>query len=484
MIVERVMLAPGLETARVLTGLWQVADLERSGTPLDPAVAVPAMERYVRAGFTTFDLADHYGSAEDLVGAYRGHAPAQFLTKWVPPPGPITLEDARAAVQRALTRMKCERIDLLQFHSWDFAHPAWLDALFALDELRREGLVAHLGVTNFDTAHLRIAVASGIPIVSNQVSYSLLDQRAAGAMCEYCMANGVRILAYGTVAGGWLSAKWLAKDPPAELRDGTWSQMKYARFIERVGGWPALQRVLAALDRIARRQGASIANVATRYVLDQPAVAGVIIGARLGKSEHIEENARLFGMQLAEADRAEIAAVIATLTPLPGDCGDEYRRPPYLTASGDLSHHLDSLPAPYRTERAADGRTLCLSGTVWEIAAGFARAVRIGDRVLVSGTTATHGDRAIGGRDPTAQAHFVIDKLEGSLRSLGARLEHVVRTRIYVRDLAHWEPIARAHGERFGAIRPANTLVRADLVGDEYLVEMEAEAVVPAAGPR
>jgi enamine deaminase RidA (YjgF/YER057c/UK114 family) len=102
--------------------------------------------------------------------------------------------------------------------------------------------------------------------------------------------------------------------------------------------------------------------------------------------------------------------------------------------------------------------------------------VRIGRRILVSGTTATHGDRLVGGGDPAAQAHFVIDKIEGALQSLGARLEDVVRTRVYVRRISDWEPVARAHGERFARIRPANTLVRADLVGEEYLVEMEAEA--------
>lgn len=73
----------------------------------------------------------------------------------------------------------------------------------------------------------------------------------------------------------------------------------------------------------------------------------------------------------------------------------------------------------------------------------------------------------------------MIDKLEGALQSLGGRLEQVVRTRIYVRNMADWEPVARAHGERFATIRPANTLVRADLVGDEYLVEIEAEAMTP-----
>ena len=96
----------------------------------------------------------------------------------------------------------------------------------------------------------------------------------------------------------------------------------------------------------------------------------------------------------------------------------------------------------------------------------------------MSGTTASHGDRLIGGTDAAAQAHFVIDKIEGALRSLGARLDDVVRTRVFTSKLEHWEAIARAHGERFGAILPANTLVRAELVGEEFLVEMEAEAVV------
>jgi enamine deaminase RidA (YjgF/YER057c/UK114 family) len=96
----------------------------------------------------------------------------------------------------------------------------------------------------------------------------------------------------------------------------------------------------------------------------------------------------------------------------------------------------------------------------------------------VSGTTAAHRDRLIGGTDPAAQTHFVIDKITGALQSLGARLEDVVRTRIYVQRVEDVEPIARVHGERFRDILPANTLVRADLVGDRYLVEIEAEAVV------
>ena len=136
------------------------------------------------------------------------------------------------------------------------------------------------------------------------------------------------------------------------------------------------------------------------------------------------------------------------------------------------------MPAPYETVTGADGRSRCLSGTVWETAAGFARAVRHGRHIAVSGTTATLGDRAIGGQDAASQAHFAIDKIEGALQSLGGALTDVVRTRVYVRHVRDWEPVARAHGERFGRIQPANTLVGAELVGDEYLVEIEADAIV------
>jgi aryl-alcohol dehydrogenase-like predicted oxidoreductase/enamine deaminase RidA (YjgF/YER057c/UK114 family) len=482
-VVERIALAPGLSASRVLTGLWQIADMERDGRTLELEQAARAMAPYVEAGFTSFDMADHYGSAEIVAGLFRERfrAPGdvQLFTKWVPKPGALTRDDVRAAVQRSLDRTRATTIDLLQFHAWNYADPSWLDGLFHLQELKREGLVRQLGVTNVDAAHFNMMRASGIEVISNQVCFSLLDQRAAGPLSDVCRTHGVKLLAYGTLAGGWLSGKWLDQPEPDWERTGTWSQMKYGRFMRVAGGWSALQRVLRAAAGVARRHGVSIANVATRYVLEQPAVGGVIIGARLGEREHIADNLQLFSFSLTDADRAELQAVLATLIPIHGDCGDEYRKPPYLTASGDLSHHVESFPAPYDVKRGPDGRAICLSGTPWESAAGYSRAVRRGSRVQVSGTTATHRDRVIGGTDPGAQTHFVIDKIEGALQSLGARLEDVVRTRAFVSRMADWPAVARAHGERFRHIQPANTLVGAELVGEEYLVEIEAEAEVP-----
>lgn len=474
-------LTPELEISRILTGLWQVADQERDGRAFDLARAADAMRPYVDAGFTTFDMADHYGSAEDVVGRFRRRAGApatQLLTKWVPEPGPVTRATVRDAVDRARQRMGVERIDLLQFHAWSYAHPAWLDALFLLDDCRREGSIGALGLTNTDTAHLRLIVESGIPIVSNQVCYSLLDQRAAGAMAEYCARKGIALLAFGTLAGGFLSDRWLGAPEPEWARLETWSQMKYGRFIRQVGGWAALQRVLRTARGIADRHGCSIANVAGRYILDAPAVGGIIVGARLGERAHLEDNARLEALRLDATDREVLAEVLASLAPIPGDCGDEYRTPPFLTASGDLSHHVASFPPPYPVETAADGARRALSGTAWESFAGYCRAVRVGDRILVSGTTATHGDRPVGGDDAAAQACHALDKIQGAIESLGGTLAQVVRTRIFVKRIEDWEAVARVHGARFGAVRPANTLVRADLIGDAYLVEIEAEAVV------
>ena len=474
-------LAPGLTICRALTGLWQIADLERDGNKVNPHEAAQSMKAYVDAGFTTFDMADHYGSAEEITGVFRqtyGGDSAQFFTKWVPSPDSITKDQVRKAVETALTRMQTDRIDLMQFHAWQYAHPSWVDCLFWLQELKEEGLIKHLGLTNFDTAHLSIAVNSGIEVVSNQVCYSLLDQRAAGEMTALCLKHGVKLLAFGTVAGGFLSEKWLGKSEPVLNESLTWSQMKYKRFIDAAGGWDQFQDLLQTLGRIAKKHQVGIANIASHYIMTRPAVAGVIIGARLGKSEHIADNERLFSFQLDESDETQLRQVLHTLSKIPGDCGDEYRKPPFLTASGDLSHHVASFPAPYPTVEGTDGRIKALSGTIWEDIAGFSRAVKKGNRILVSGTTATHGSKAMGGNDPGAQAHFILDKIEGAIQSLGGTLEDVVRTRIFIRNADQWEPISRAHGQRFAGIQPANTMVRADLIGEEYLVEMEAEAVL------
>ena len=121
------------------------------------------------------------------------------------------------------------------------------------------------------------------------------------------------------------------------------------------------------------------------------------------------------------------------------------------------------------------------SGTLWEEKFGYSRAVRVGDHIYVSGTTATGPDGLVAPGDPAGQARYALDKIEKAIRDLGGSLGDVVRTRIFIARMDDWEAEAKVHGDRFGMIRPANTLVRADLVGEAFLVEIEAEAVVGSA---
>jgi aryl-alcohol dehydrogenase-like predicted oxidoreductase/enamine deaminase RidA (YjgF/YER057c/UK114 family) len=476
----RIELGPGLEVPRVLTGLWQVADMERSGTPLDPDAAAVALGEYAAAGFDAFDMADHYGSAEVLVGRYlakAGPGHARAFTKWCPLPGAMTPQVVGDGVQQRLDRLGLPRIDLLQFHWWQYRHPGYFDAMLELDRLRRDGRIGHLGVTNFDSDHLRLLVKHGIGVVSNQVSFSLLDRRPAGRMTDVCRETGVKLLAYGVLAGGFLSDRWVDRPEPTDIPD--WSKSKYRRFIDTVGGWAVLQKVLATAKAIAVKHRVSVANVAARWVLEQEAVGAVIIGARLGEREHRDDNLALFGFALDEADRGRLAEAQSLLRDVPGDCGDEYRKPPILTASGDLSHHLAGLPCVFaaRPGVARPDRPAVDSGSRWEPIAGYARAVRAGGRILVSGTTATHGESTVVcPGDAEGQTVYILDKIGAAIEALGGALEDVVRTRIYVRDAARAEAVARVHGRYFGTIRPANTLVAiTSLVGD-YDVEIEAEA--------
>jgi aryl-alcohol dehydrogenase-like predicted oxidoreductase len=332
---SRFQFAPDLEICRVLNGMWQVSGAHGA---IDPGRAVEAMFHYHAAGFTTWDLADHYGPAEQLIGAFRRQfagrlgserlGEIQAFTKWVPPPGPMTRRNVEEAIGVSLRRMGVERLDLLQFHWWDYRDGRYLDALRQLADLRQEGRIRHLALTNFDTERLAIILEQGIPIVSNQVQYSLVDRRPEAKMATFCQQHGITLLAYGTLLGGLLSEKYLGRPEPGRGELNTASLQKYTRMIAAWGGWSLFQELLGVLKTVADKHGASIANVATRYVLDRPAVAGVIIGARLGIAEHLADSARAFDFALDAGDIAALDPALGRsrdLMQLIGDCGDEYR---------------------------------------------------------------------------------------------------------------------------------------------------------------
>ena len=479
---EKIPLGETLQISRVLTGLWQVADIEKGGKIIDPEKGADDLETYMRQGFTTFDMADHYGSAEIISGHFlkRYHDQVDrpiLCTKWCPEPGEMSAQVVRSGVQERLDRLGVDRVDLLQFHWWMFDHPAWLDALHELAALRQEGLITEIGVTNFDAAHLQLALSDGIPLLTNQVPFSLLDRRAAGPLAALCKTTDTQLFGYGTLCGGFLSDRWLGMPEPVDIPD--WSKMKYKRFIDTAGSWEQFQALLAVTAKIGKKHGVSTSNVATRWVLEQSSVAGVIIGARLGERNHIADNAKLFSFALDAEDHELLKENFNN--DIPGDCGDEYRKPPFLTASGDLSHHLTGFHNGFEATKIDYRREAkrVLTGSKWEDIAGYCRAQRVGNRILVSGTTATAGfDRAVAPQDAGAQTTFILDKISASLSTLGASMGEVLRTRIYITDATDAFAVSMAHGRVFAAIKPVNTLiVVAQLIGD-YRVEIEVEAEI------
>ena len=333
--MERFDLAPDLTICRIVNGMWQVSGAHGR---IEREKALDSMSAHVDAGFTTWDLADHYGPAEDFVGEFRrryaaarGESAAgglQFCTKWVPRPGPMPAAVVEAAIDRSRRRMGTETLDLLQFHWWDYADRRYLDAIAHLAALRDSGAIRHLALTNFDTERLAGLLDAGAVLVSNQVQFSLIDRRPEARMVPFCRERGVHLLAYGTLCGGLLSERFVGQPEPRGPALDTVSLQKYKRMVDGWGGWTLFQELLTVLRDVAARHAVNIATVAVRWVLDRPAVAGAILGRRLGLTDHRADNARVFSLRLDAADHAHIDAVQAKsrdLIRLIGDCGDEYR---------------------------------------------------------------------------------------------------------------------------------------------------------------
>jgi aryl-alcohol dehydrogenase-like predicted oxidoreductase len=202
-------------------------------------------------------------------------------------------------------------------HRHDYGNKNYVPAALHLAELQAKGKIKHLGVTNFDVPRLAEMVDAGAPIVSNQVQYSLLDRRPENGMVAYCQAHGIQLLPYGTVAGGFLSEKYLGL-PPSAVKADTYSLSKYASVVGTVGGYAWLQDLLAALQKVGDKHGVGIAEVASAWVLAKPAVAGVIVGAR--NADHVAQHRRVFGFELDEADLGRIGGVLDRGVQAKSDC--------------------------------------------------------------------------------------------------------------------------------------------------------------------
>ncbi|MEO3388583.1 aldo/keto reductase [Mesorhizobium sp. CAU 1741] len=324
--MERTLLAPGYEISRVIRGGWQLAGGHGA---VDRHAAVDDLMATAEAGITTFDCADIYTGVEELIGAFRAAygarhgadalAGIRVHTKFVPDLEVLpTISKAyvEKVIDTSLTRLRIERLDLVQFHWWDYAQPGFLETAGWLDELRRAGKIERISGTNFDAAHIEAIASAGIPVTSVQVQYSLLDDRPARRMSEAAARLGFKLLCYGTVAGGFLSDRWLGQSEPADPLENR-SLTKYKLIIDDAGGWAWFQSLLAALRKVADRHDSDIATVASRAVLGFDHVAGVIVGAR--NRAHLDANLAVGALRLDEADREILAPVLALRRSLDGE---------------------------------------------------------------------------------------------------------------------------------------------------------------------
>jgi aryl-alcohol dehydrogenase-like predicted oxidoreductase len=322
-MIPRITIAPAYDISRIIKGGWHLAG---DHGPIDPDQALRDMAAFVEAGITTMDCADIYAGVESRIGEFRIAYPElskriQIHTKFVPDLPDLAVVDrayVERIIDRSLSRLGMERLDMVQFHWWDFAVPGYVEAAQELDRLRRVGKIAHVSVTNFSVPRLQELIGAGIPICTHQLQYSLLDDRARHGMADFCAAHSMTLLCYGTVAGGFLSERWLgAPEPHAPLANR--SLVKYKLIIDDFGGWALFQTLLKTLAGIAHAHHTDIATIATQAILQRPTVAAAIVGAT--NASHLGAHAQLADVVL---DDAEITAIDAVCSARQGPLGDVY----------------------------------------------------------------------------------------------------------------------------------------------------------------
>ncbi|MBO6852257.1 MAG: aldo/keto reductase [Marivivens sp.] len=313
---ERTKLRPGHEISRVIRGGWQLAGDHGS---VDRDAAISDMEAFLDAGITTFDCADIYTGVEEMIGTFigglrqrRGASVADQVmvhTKLVPDLSRLAdlrPEEVEAIIDRSLKRLQLERLHLVQFFWWDLSLGRPVEALEVLKSCQQKGKIANLGTTNWDSAQMERFTEAGYDIASAQVQYSVLDRRPSHGLGDWAAARDIQFLCYGTLAGGFLTEKWLDQpDPGYEFSNR--SLVKYRLIISEFGSWELFQTLLHTLSLIGAKHGVSLSSVATRWVLDQPQVAAAIVGARYAR--HLPKTLQVFDLALDADDHARIAAV-------------------------------------------------------------------------------------------------------------------------------------------------------------------------------
>lgn len=320
--VRKIEIAPGYFISRILKGGWQLAG---GHGKIDEKKAISDMKTYLDSGITTFDCADIYTGVEELIGkfikTFKVKVPEelQVHTKYVPDLAllpAIKPKDTEAVIDRSLKRLGIERLNLVQFHWWDYDIPKYIDTALTLQMLQKKGKIQFIGATNFDTLRLQELIDAGVSIVSSQNQYSVIDNRPEKKLTTFTDAYNIKLLCYGTAAGGFLSEKYLGVKEPREPFENR-SLIKYKLIIDDFGGWELFQELLKTLNGIARKHNTTITNISSRYTLDKAGVAGIIIGAR--NSTHLLNNLHVFKLCLDKNDEIQIKNILDKSQELNGD---------------------------------------------------------------------------------------------------------------------------------------------------------------------
>lgn len=323
MSVERTGIAPNYTISRLLKGNWQLSSGHSEG--IERSQAIADMAAFVEAGITTFDCADHYLGVEQMIGDFCREHPSlapkvQVHTKYVPDFDTLastSRQDVERIIDRSLQRLGVERLDLVQYFWWDWKVPGAVETALVLKDLQKAGKIRLIGVTNFTTPQLRQLVDAGVPVAVNQLQYSLVDARPDREQRAYCISNGIALLTYGHLLGGFMGEDWMGK-PEAQEPFANRSLRKYKLIIEDFGGWGLFQELLATLKRIGESHGVGLGEVALRWTLDREGVAGCIVGST--STRHLARNLKVFDFALTDADRAALEAIRARRTGPEGDC--------------------------------------------------------------------------------------------------------------------------------------------------------------------
>ena len=336
-MTQRMELAKDYTISRVLNGCWQLSKGHSLQGSLDLKDVMKAFHMLVEQGFTTFDCADIYTGAEEFIGQFvtelkNGHGfsadDIQIHTKYVPDINylsQVNYEFTEKIIDRSLMRLNRDTLDLVQFHWWDYDVPGMIDTAGELMRLQEKGLIRCISTTNFNTANLKKLVDAGIPVVTNQCQYSLLDRRPEKAMTDFCRRSGVKLIAYGTVAGGFLSDKWLGKPEPDLQSLENRSLVKYLLVIEDTLGWAGYQKLLERLAALGKSTGLSIAGLSSLYTIGKPEAAAAVVGTR--NSRHVADTCRLIGKTFPEDARREMDEFLKLFPQIEGDCFDIERQP-------------------------------------------------------------------------------------------------------------------------------------------------------------